>query len=449
MFGAWSWLKVLVLLWVGLGQCAVGVAQSKQRPSKPQPLSTVEIAARLRKSLVVVSTLDSKGDNFAEGSGFFINPTTVVTNVHVLKRGSEATVKTLVDGVTHKVAGVSAFSLNHDLCILDVPDAEGSALLLSSVPPSVGDEILAGGNPEGLEASITKGMISAVRTDQGLIQIDAPISHGSSGGPVVNQRGDVIGVASSSLIEGQNLNFAIPAAFLRDGLLHHRVTVRQLGRLAVTSWENEEFRGPVKRVIESSSTDLGASSVDPGSLRPRVTTSIRHFNRDGRLIEQDYYTRTGVPDGKQVYEYDNDGLIKRITTLDNNGVLNADIACLLDECISMYASGPQFVGIFDESSELREKDGSVKEIQTWDLQGHEVKIEFLKSDIKHIFNYDPQGREVENQVYEKGKQLWIIRFTYETNSHGDWVTGRGAVFYPRDPTRGYPDSISYREITYY
>jgi hypothetical protein len=319
---------------------------------------------------------------------------------------------------------------------------------LSSVPPIVGDGILVGGNPEGLEASITKGMISAVRTDQGLIQIDAPISHGSSGGPVVNQRGEVIGVASSSLVEGQNLNFAVPVTFLRDGLVHQRVTVRKLGRVAVTGWENEEFRGPVKRVIESSSTFLSGSSVDPGSW-PTVTTSIRHFNRDGRLTEQDYYTRAGMPDGKQVYEYDNDGLIKRFITLDNNGVSNADFGCSLDECISIYANGPQFVGDFDRSIEVKAKDGSTEEIQTYDLQGHEVGIEFLKSDIKHIVNYDAQGREVEHQVYEKRQLLWTIRSAYETNSHGDWVSRRNNVFYPKDPARGYPDSKYYREITYY
>jgi hypothetical protein len=77
---------------------------------------------------------------------------------------------------------------------------------------SVGDDIYVAGNPAGLEGTFTRGIVSGVRSREGLLQIDAPISRGSSGGPVVDAYGRVVGITISSISEGQNLNFAIPAS---------------------------------------------------------------------------------------------------------------------------------------------------------------------------------------------------------------------------------------------
>ena len=207
-----SSLAALLLLSCCLARTAPAQVAKKNQPKTN--LTTGEIAARVKRSLVVITTRDSKGNAVAQGSGFFITPHVVVTNLHVMKRASEATVKSISDGVSYKVDLVLEFALNHDLCALNVPDAKGVPLPTTSANlSSVGDEILVAGNPEGLEASFSKGIVSAVRKDSGLFQIDAPISPGSSGGPVVNQRGEVIGVASSSMVEGQNLNFAVPIDF--------------------------------------------------------------------------------------------------------------------------------------------------------------------------------------------------------------------------------------------
>jgi hypothetical protein len=82
----------------------------------------------------------------------------------------------------------------------------------------VGEDIVVMGNPAGLEGSISKGIISGIRETEGtkIIQITAPISQGSSGGPVFNLSGKVIGIATAYLKIGQNLNFAMPSNYLNS-----------------------------------------------------------------------------------------------------------------------------------------------------------------------------------------------------------------------------------------
>jgi hypothetical protein len=80
----------------------------------------------------------------------------------------------------------------------------------------VGDNVYAVGNPEGLEGTFSQGLVSGIRQrgSDSILQITAPISPGSSGGPVLNTKGEVVGVAVSTSTEGQNLNFAVPANYL-------------------------------------------------------------------------------------------------------------------------------------------------------------------------------------------------------------------------------------------
>jgi S1-C subfamily serine protease len=196
-------------------QAASGQTGTKAAvPSKRRLiLSTQELAKRVRNSLVMIVTQDHNGNAIAQGSGFFITPTLVATNLHVLKRASQGYVKSVSEGVVYKITNVAGFSLKRDLCVLFLANAKGMPLPSSTAEVSVGQDILVAGNPEGLEATFSKGIISAIRSREGLLQIDAPISPGSSGGPVVTQSGEVIGLVVSSLTEGQNLNFAVPMRF--------------------------------------------------------------------------------------------------------------------------------------------------------------------------------------------------------------------------------------------
>jgi S1-C subfamily serine protease len=83
---------------------------------------------------------------------------------------------------------------------------------------SPGQKIIVIGNPLGLEGSVSEGIISAIRTDEGLVQITAPISPGSSGSPVMTEDAKVMGVATLQSERGQNLNYAIPVQIVNAAL---------------------------------------------------------------------------------------------------------------------------------------------------------------------------------------------------------------------------------------
>jgi tetratricopeptide (TPR) repeat protein len=184
--------------------------------STPSQNTLPEIIRRVEPSTVLVLTFDGNGHRLMQGSGFFIDDKgDVVTNLHVLAGASKALVKTS-EGKIHAVRQVVAEDRGADLVKLSIerPPHPASPIKVNDALPSVGEEILVIGNPMGLEQTVTNGIVSALRDVKGsgrLIQMTAPISAGSSGSPVVNLRGELIGVAMSILREGQNLNFAVPS----------------------------------------------------------------------------------------------------------------------------------------------------------------------------------------------------------------------------------------------
>ncbi|MBC7369478.1 MAG: trypsin-like peptidase domain-containing protein [Undibacterium sp.] len=161
-------------------------------------------------SVVLVKTYAAGHVPLKIGSGFFIEPgDALVTNAHVIAGASEVEIVKL-GGETVAIKSVLAIAPDQDLVILA---ANGPGLKLSSRAADVGEPVFAMGNPKGLTATFSNGMVSALRNLGGIsvIQITAPISPGSSGGPVLDEKGFVLGVASFGYREGQNLNFAISA----------------------------------------------------------------------------------------------------------------------------------------------------------------------------------------------------------------------------------------------
>ncbi|HUR97485.1 MAG TPA: tetratricopeptide repeat protein [Pyrinomonadaceae bacterium] len=174
-----------------------------------------ELVKRIKPSSVAIETFDSKGNTLSRGSGFFVAPDRIVTNRHVIERSSRVEVH-LMDGKKFVVKGVLAIDGEGDLAMLqvDVPRELAIPLPIVRTVPQEGESIVVVGNPFGLEGSVSNGIVSAVREISGygkIIQITAPISPGSSGSPVVNMVGQVIGIASLQAAEGQSLNFAIPS----------------------------------------------------------------------------------------------------------------------------------------------------------------------------------------------------------------------------------------------
>ncbi len=174
-----------------------------------------ELVKRIKPSAVAIETFDSKDNALSKGSGFFIAADRIITNRHVIERAARVEIH-LLDGKKFQVKGVLAIDGEGDLALLqvDVPRALAVPLPVVKAVPQEGESIVVVGNPYGLEGSVSNGIVSAVREISGygkIIQITASISPGSSGSPVVNMAGQVIGIATLQAAEGQNLNFAVPA----------------------------------------------------------------------------------------------------------------------------------------------------------------------------------------------------------------------------------------------
>jgi hypothetical protein len=179
-------------------------------------LSTVELSKRVRPAVVLIQSFDNDQVPLGQGSGFFVSPRgDVITNKHVIKGAHTATVR-LASGALYFVEGVSAVDADSDIVKLRVKlnGRETPFVTPTNLLPQVGEDVVVVGNPLGLESTVSKGIVSAIRDIPAVgnvVQISAPISPGSSGSPVVNMKGQVVGIATFILKEGQALNFAIPS----------------------------------------------------------------------------------------------------------------------------------------------------------------------------------------------------------------------------------------------
>src|SRR5437763_2495554 len=174
-----------------------------------------DLVRRIKPSSVAIETFDVRGEKLSRGSGFFVDKDRVVTNRHVIDGAYRGEVH-LNSGNTFQVKNVLAVDAEADIAILKVeaPPNLVHPLSLDRASPQEGESVVVIGNPFGLEGSVTNGIVSAVRDIPGfgrIIQITAPISPGSSGSPVVNMQGQVIGVATLQITGGQSVNFAIPS----------------------------------------------------------------------------------------------------------------------------------------------------------------------------------------------------------------------------------------------
>jgi tetratricopeptide (TPR) repeat protein len=174
-----------------------------------------ELVRRIKPSAVAIETFDVRGEKLSRGSGFFIDLDRIVTNRHVLDGAYRAEIHSST-GAIYSVKSVLAVDAEGDIALLkvDAPASGIRPLPIIKTTPQEGESVVVIGNPLGLEGSVTNGIVSAVRdipTFGRIIQITAPISAGSSGSPVVNMQGEVIGIATLQITGGQSVNFAIPS----------------------------------------------------------------------------------------------------------------------------------------------------------------------------------------------------------------------------------------------
>jgi len=186
-----------------------------------EPLPRKDVIAK-KESVVMVNVYDETGEELSQGSGFVVSNGLIVTNFHVISGGSSFTVVTN-DNEEYEIEGVVDYDLDNDIALLKpVERLPIKQLRIGSndmVDP--GDEVVAIGSPLGLSNSVSVGIVSGVRTFEwedwsaDYVQFTAPVTYGSSGGPLLNMYGYVIGLVTFGFEMG-DLNFALAADHIKD-----------------------------------------------------------------------------------------------------------------------------------------------------------------------------------------------------------------------------------------
>jgi len=174
------------------------------------------LVKQVQPSVVTIMSYNARGEALFQGTGFFITPGgDFLTNCHVLAQAARAEIRT-ADGRCYPVKGVVATDRGWDLVVAAVAGLPEKApcLRITGAVPEVGERVAVVGSPLGLEQTVSDGVISAIRraSSGAYLQISAPVSTGSSGSPVVDMQGEVVGVTSLQVAGGQNLNFAVPGS---------------------------------------------------------------------------------------------------------------------------------------------------------------------------------------------------------------------------------------------
>jgi serine protease Do len=193
--------------------------------------SFTDMVKHVEQSVFLIESYDRYG-NTMQGTGFFIAENGMgVTNYHVVEGGAKWTIKT-IDGSTYEVKDFLERNKKFDYAVFTIENQGDyfSPLSRSSTTPAKGEEIFVIGNPQGIESTVTKGIVSGLKggTEDDImngkfndgtnfLQIDVAISHGSSGSPVMNMKGELVGIATLSFQESNciNCNFAINIQLLK------------------------------------------------------------------------------------------------------------------------------------------------------------------------------------------------------------------------------------------
>lgn len=193
-------------------------------------LAVSEIAARCSSAVVSITTKDKDGKDIGMGSGFIVSEDgLIITNFHVVESSYQVEVK--IGEEVFKGATLVRGIPNLDMAIIKIEAQNLPVLPIGDSDSLVnGQLVVVLGNPVGLERSVSNGIISAIRSKDNIkmIQMTAPVSPGSSGGPVLNEYGEVIGITTlASFFMTQNLNFAIPINYL-DKIFNEKISWQEV-----------------------------------------------------------------------------------------------------------------------------------------------------------------------------------------------------------------------------
>ncbi len=276
-------------------------------------VKTAKEIVKQKNAVVFIKVFDEKGKLKASGSGFNIEPTgTVVTNFHVIAGAS--TIKCSFDnGKTYDTDYILNYNSVKDVAILKLNSAQGLPVvkLGNSDRAELADDVLAIGNPMEMQNTISDGLVSGIRDIFGVkyIQTTASISPGSSGGPLFNMNGDVIGVMSMTMWGSQNMNFAVPINTVRKLF----ESARRIPIQAVNNYDTEVVEFESNDSI-SSANSLQMDSIISANLYGDRDVDVFKFDLkyDGKVSFTGAYNSLLNEDKESTFE---------IKLMDRNGVV--------------------------------------------------------------------------------------------------------------------------------
>jgi len=155
-----------------------------------------------------------------QGTGFIINNKGyIVTNAHVLVGGST------IQAINSKQELIDAYLIGYegdfDIALLKISGNYNSLKLADSDDVQIGEKVIAIGNPLGLQFSVSQGIVSAIHRSgingvEAYIQTDAALNPGNSGGPLINKKGEVIGINNFKIGDSESLGFALESNYIKD-----------------------------------------------------------------------------------------------------------------------------------------------------------------------------------------------------------------------------------------
>jgi len=280
--------------------------------------------------------------------------------------------------------------------------------------------------------------VSGIRKDAGLIQIDAAISRGSSGGVVVNTRAEVIGIAVSSRVGGQNLNFAIPVEYLSDLEFHFTAPVIWAGALSLKDRDREKLEGPVQSVSAKEARYRYDQRSDKYYETLAELKEKSKYDPIGNEVEWSVY-KNGNLQWRYIFTYDQQGFKTHQVKESGDGTRKQD-DITPTEGINQKLNLRKF-------SMIAESD-SAKFV--YDRDGNEIEYISKTDGERAVSTYNEHGFLTERKWYMNDKLESVDRYEYETDEYGNWIKQYETNYSEKYRELGFtPSRLVYRDITYY
>ena len=349
----------------------------------PEPLLFSEDSTQIAladASVVTIFCFDHEGELTATGSGFVaFDGKTIITNYHVMTSAYTCKISTNQD-VSYEASKILCYSKEQDIAILELAKDTGLQPLTlgdSSIIKK-GETVVAIGSPLGIKNTVSTGVLSGrlMDTNMDVLQFTAPISSGSSGGALFDNSGNVIGITFASIVDGQNLNLAIPIE-LAVKLYDNKGTAKSVSAIHIEEYPHVAFLEKNKNIPEVTLSDLKANPEKYDGKIVKLITYISSYepnkedwNKSDLFVSEksdisfDFWDDFNSCAGKDFEDY-------------------SGMVCILRECVRPTVSikaGDKVVIIakFDYSKGVR-----VENPTSWrDYLGYYNEVDFV---VKYIY----------------------------------------------------------------